>query len=169
MYENKYTLLRDKYLEELSHLATETKNGYRTVINNFGKSINYKDVFDKQDIIDYLNSEGFQSLEVSSQNSYKTKLKAFLFWIGFQKKDILSILRKKKEIKKVLNKTDLLTKKEIQEILLRMRKPIHKALFMLALETKARKKEIITLKIKDIVFYDSHAICPLIIHFIYVL
>jgi len=84
MYENKYTLLRDKYLEELSHLADETKKGYRTVINNFGKSINYKDVFNKQDIIDYLNSEGFQSLEVSSQNSYKTKLKAFLlFFISY--------------------------------------------------------------------------------------
>ena len=157
MHETKYILLRDKYLEELSHLADETKKGYRTVINNLGKFINYKDVFDKQDIIDYLNSEGFQSLEVSSQNSYKAKLKAFLFWIGFQKKDILSILRKKNEIKKVLNKTDLLTKEEIQQIVMRMRKPIHKALFMLTLETKARKKEMITLKIKDVVFYDSHA------------
>ncbi|NVM19579.1 MAG: hypothetical protein HWN80_17890 [Candidatus Lokiarchaeota archaeon] len=99
MQETKYTLLRDKYLEELSHLADETKKGYRTAINNLGKFINYKDVFDKRDIIDYLNSEGFQSLEVSSQNSYKAKLKSFLFWIGFQKKDILSILGKKNVIK----------------------------------------------------------------------
>lgn len=80
-------------------------------------------------------------------------------WIGFRKKDIADLLKKKKDIKKTLKKSDLLTREEIRFIIdKKMKRPIEKALFMLLLETKARKSEIRTLKIKDIVFYESYAI-----------
>lgn len=158
MYENRYNLLKDKYLEELTNLASETKKGYRTAINSFGKFLNHNDSFDRNDIIQYLNSEWFTSLSISSQNSYMGKLRSFFIWIGFRKKEILNLLKKKYEIKKTLKKSDLLTREEIRQILNRMKRSIDKAIFILLLETKARKSEIRTLKIKDVVFYESYAI-----------
>lgn len=158
MQDSKYKLLRDKYLEELTHLSSETVKGYRSAINSFGRFLEFKDTFDRNDIIRYLNSDEFKNLEISSQNSYKAKLMRFFLWIGFQKKDIADLLKKKKDIKKTLKKSDLLTKEEIRLILdKKMKRPIEKALFILLLETKARKSEIRTLKIKDIVFYESYA------------
>jgi integrase len=147
MSENEYILLRDKYIKELSHFANDTRMGYRTAINNFGKFINFKNSFDPNDILDYLNSKNFMNLEISTQYLYKVKLARFCLWIGFRKKEIASLYNKKKDIKKTLKKSDLLTKEEVRLILTKMIRPIDKALFMLLLETKARKTEIRKLKI----------------------
>ena len=158
MYDSKYKLLRDKYLEELTHLSDETRKGYRSAINSFGRFLKFKDTFERKDIIKYLNSTNFNNLEISSQNSYKAKLMKFYSWIGFRKKDIADLLKKKKDIVKTLKKSDLLTREEIRFIInKKMKRPIEKALFILLLETKARKSEIRTLKIKDVVFYESYA------------
>lgn len=157
MSENKFILLRDKYLEELSHLANQTRKGHRTSINSLGKFINFKNSFDPSDILDYLNSEYFNNLEIATQNTYRARIARFCLWIGFRKKEIATLYNKKKDIQKTLKKSDLLTKEEIRLILSNMNRPIDKALFMLLLETKARKSEIRKLKIKDVVFYESYA------------
>lgn len=108
-------------------------------------------------MIEYLNSRTFQNLSTATQNTYKIKLKKFFIWIGFKKKEMAKILIKKYDSKKTINKSDLLTKEEIKQILRKMKRPVDKALFMLLLETKARKTEIRKLKIKDVVFYESYA------------
>lgn len=67
MSDSKYKLLRAKYLEELTHLSSETIKGYRSAINSFGRFLEFKDSFDRNDIIQYLNSDTFKRLEISSQ------------------------------------------------------------------------------------------------------
>jgi len=71
MHDSKYRLLRDKYIEELTHLSDETRKGYRSAINNFVRFLKFKDTFERKNIINYSNSTDFKDLEISSQNSYK--------------------------------------------------------------------------------------------------
>lgn len=93
-------------------------------------------------------------MEMYSQNRYKDKLKRFCRWL---KIDTKKILKRQKETKKELQKSDLLTRDEIREILKHLSRPIDKALFMILFETKCRQSEIINLKMKDVTFYDSYA------------
>ncbi len=153
----RYILLRDKYLEGFTTFSEQTIRCYRTSINSFGKFINFKDIFDPNDMKNYLNSKEFKKLQISTQNLYRIKLSKFFLWIGFRKSEIAELLKKKKDIKKTLQKNDLLTKEEIRFILGKMKRPIDKAIFMMILETKGRKSEIRKLKIKDVVFYESYA------------
>ncbi len=53
MQDSKYKLLRDKYIEELTHLSDETRKGYRSAINSFGRFLKFRDIFERKDIIKY--------------------------------------------------------------------------------------------------------------------
>jgi len=156
MNNNDYFVTRDKFLEEQTHLKSTTIKIYEGIINKLGEFIDYNDRFTIIDVRNYLNSEVFNSLQISSQNTYKQKLKPFLSWKGFKEKDILPLLKKRKMMKKTINKSDLLTRDEIRQILKEMRRPIDKCVLMMLLESKARKSELIDLKMKDVTFYDSH-------------
>lgn len=156
MNNNDYIVTRKRFLEEQTHLKPITIKSYKTVINRFGIFIDFNDTFTIEDLKKYLNSDEFNSLQISTQNSYKKKLKPFLIWKGFDKEVISLLLRKKKEIKKVINKSDLLSRDEIRQILKKMRRPVDKCILMMLLESKARKSELINLKMKDVMFYDSH-------------
>lgn len=145
------------FLQEQTHLKPLTLRNQEAIINKFGREINYNEAFTLEDIKNFLNSEKFNSLEITSQNTYKRKLKPFFIWMGFSKKILNQLLRKKTEIIKTIKKADLLTRDEIREILKKMRRPVDKCILMMLLESKARKRELIDLKIKDVVFYDSHA------------
>lgn len=153
--ENFKKIIKSFFLEQ-THLKPLTIRNQEAIINKFGRFVNFNETFTIEDIKNFLNSNEFNSLEITSQNTYKRKLKPFFIWMGFNKKTLNQLLRKKKEIKKVLKKSDLLTREEIREILKNMRRPIDKCIFMVLLESKARKRELIELKMKDVVFYDSY-------------
>jgi len=90
-------VLDEFFFKEMDGYAQNTLIGYKTAINHFGESLSSREnfTFDEKDVLNYLNSDSFTNLEVSSQNLYKQRLKKFLKWYGLKK----SFLAKIKELK----------------------------------------------------------------------
>ncbi|MFX0187784.1 MAG: tyrosine-type recombinase/integrase, partial [Candidatus Hodarchaeota archaeon] len=146
----------DKYInEELTHLKNNSKTVRKSYLKNFFLNIDYKTDFNEQDVINFFNSDYFMSKSVPTKNFFKITLKSFTKWKGI--KISSNLFKKCKEINRVMKKSDLLTKGEIKLILKNLNRPIEKAIFMLLLESRCRKAELIELKIGDIAFYDSYA------------
>jgi len=151
-----YKLLIDKYVyETCTNFTPQTIKTKKAILNSFGKFNAYNIPLKKDDVLRYFNSEKFKTMADTSQNRYKAELRIFFNWYGI---DIKDIAKQKKGIKTEIRKSDLLTRKEIRTILKHLSRPIDKAIFMLLLETGARKSEIINLKIGDITFYDSYGL-----------
>ena len=145
-------ILIERFLNFQTDLKNTTKSFYKRVLNIFAKYHGFKPQISREDIISFINSDYFNDLEISSQNRYKTVLKKFGEFSGIN----VDFIKKKREIKKELNKEDLLTPGEIQEILDKMSRNIDKCLFMILLEGKIRIGEAASLRICDFVDKGTH-------------
>jgi integrase len=144
------------FREERSHLSEESIKNETYILTSFMRSLRDPLEIKKRDVVNYVNSNDFKSLKKTTQNIYKYVISDFLEYIGME--EDLSCLKKARIIEKELKKSDLLTKEEIHKQLKAFKRPIEKAVFMLILETKARKTEIITLKVGDIEINQQYGI-----------
>ncbi|HEY0088783.1 MAG TPA: tyrosine-type recombinase/integrase, partial [Candidatus Lokiarchaeia archaeon] len=148
-------VLIDQYFLTVTNLSPRTIKLRKTLISVFAQFVNFKREIDQNDVIAFFNSDRFKQLNESSKNLYRVHLKMFFDYLNLKLDEVL--FKKNKIIKKELQKSELLTKTEIRSVLKKMSKPWEKAYFILLYETKARRNEILYLKIKDVVFYDSYA------------
>ncbi len=75
-------LLKNFDRAELKEYKDNTRNFKKSILNQFGKFIDYKMDFTKKDVITYLTSDNFQKLSHKYQVRIKTLLRQFLKWLG---------------------------------------------------------------------------------------
>jgi len=134
-------------------LTMVTTLHYLRVLLNIGKSLNRNfDGATQQDIervVAKIEKTGYKE---STKNRYKMILKKFYKWLGKPR------LVEKIKIKRVyshLNPRDLLTKEEIEKMIEAADNSRNKALIWVLWESGCRISELLSIKIKDLVF-DKH-------------
>ena len=144
----------EQFLNVQTGIKNTTRSNYTRVLHSIMKFFPKTGEISTDIILKYLNSEQFNSLEISSQNRYKTILKKFCEFLGLDS----TCIRKKKEIIKKLNKENLLTPGEVKKILEGMTRNLDKCLFMVLLEGKIRIGEAVKLQICDFADKGTHYI-----------
>lgn len=131
--------------------------GYRTAINHFLGRIGKREpaYFSNQDILRYINSDKFQRLGASSQNLYKRYLKKFFRWYGIED-SFLQKIKKKREQKKEIRKSDLISLQDVKIMLENTDNIKSKCLIILTYETAARIDEIRNIRVEDITQYEQY-------------
>lgn len=148
----KWKLLGDFIYEGLESYSPSSKEAHRNKLNIFGKFINYNDDFSRSEVLAYFNSANFQKLSPRAQNSYKMYLKNFFKWLGRD----YEYIKYGKRLKYTL--VELPSWDDLKSVIVTLRRPIDRAVFMLFLESAARRDEITHLNIEDITFADKFAL-----------
>ena len=144
------------FFEEMNSYSENSKKSYRSAINHFGRFIKYQLDFNSNDILKYLNSDYFNKSNVTTQNLYKRHLKKYFRWKGIEE-DFLAKIKKKREIKKVFRKEELLSPEDIRLMIENTDNLQYKCLIIVLYETAGREDEIRNVKIGDITQYDSYS------------
>lgn len=144
----------EQFLNVQTGIKNTSKSNYKRVLHSIMRFFPKTGEISPDIILKYLNSEQFNTLEISSQNRYKTVLKKFCDFLGLDS----TCIRKKKEIIKKLNKENLLTPQEVTNVLEGMTRNIDKCLFMVLLEGKIRIGEAVKLQICDFADKGTHYI-----------
>ena len=148
-------LVDNFFFEEMDSYSENSKKSYRSAINHFGRFIKYNLDFNSNDILKYFNSDYFNKSNVTTQNLYKRHLKKYFRWKGIEE-DFLAKIKKKREIKKVFRKEELLSPEDIRLMIENTDNLQYKCLIIVLYETAGREDEIRNIKIGDITQYDSY-------------
>ncbi len=100
MHPNIKDLINDFIFEGMLTYITNSRKARKTAINNFFSNLKgHSSGFTKRGISSYLNSDAFNNLNPSTQNTYKHQLKKLK---EFRKEDLINI----REIRKILRDID---------------------------------------------------------------
>jgi len=142
----------DHYLLTQTALKESTKRNYRYKLLNFAKFLDYKNDFDINDVLLFLNSKSFKEVKVSTQNFYKNILRKFLEYLGMDTSTIKNV----RDDYEFVRKEDLLTKKEFERYLNNINRVDYRCMVMIFYEGGPRINEIRNVKLKDIVDKKTH-------------
>jgi len=140
-------------LEQLSYYSQQTNlNALSRIYELMGKFIP-KDLI-KDDIKNLLNNDKFKKLSNRTKNHYLSGLKKYLDYFG--RKDLIKLLPKYKVKKKELNKTDLISRKEL-DLILKNVNIQKKAMIMVNYEGALRREELVNILFKNVQFQEGFA------------
>ena len=155
---NQFRTLIVRFLyEEMTNYAINSKKAFKSAITHFLTNIGGREkiIFNENDIFQYLNSDKFKKLEISTQNLYKRHLKKFFRWFGIEE-DFLKKIKKQREQRKEIRKSDLVSLIDVKFMLDNIKNIQYKCLIILTYETAARVDEIRNIKIGDITQYEQY-------------
>ncbi len=111
----------------------------------------------EQNITNFLKCEWFNSLSNKTKNQHLVKIKKYLEYSG--RKDLVKVIGKKgfKEDKKVLSKTDLISRDDLELILKNCCLKV-RTLLMVMYEGALRKDEVLNIRYKDVKFNGGYII-----------
>lgn len=144
-------LINDFILHQTS-LKERSKKSYYYKLLGLAAFLNFKNDFNENDILLYLNSKEFKKLEISTQNNYKYIIRKFMKFLKMDY-EIVQSIRYEAEF---VRKENLITKDEIEKFLNNLSKLEYKAIVILLYECGPRVSELVNIRLKDIVDKGTH-------------
>ncbi|MFX1569828.1 MAG: tyrosine-type recombinase/integrase [Promethearchaeota archaeon] len=138
-------------LEQLSYHSQQTNlNALSRFYDLTGKFVPKN--LTKDDIKDLINNEKFKKLSNRTKNTYLSELKKYFDY--FERKDLIEIFPTYSMKSKELNKTDLISRKELDLILknVGMKK---RAMIMVNYEGALRRDELVNILFRDVKFPEK--------------
>jgi integrase len=150
----------NNFLLQETGIKKSSKKAYKYRLLKFARFLDFKEEFNKKDILRFLNKakfgrnkdKFFEDLKIRSQNLYIYILRKFLRYLN---KDF-EYLKPKKPDPQTVRRRDLLTPKEIKLALSDLKQEWEKCMFMLFLEGGIRLSELRHIKIGDIEDKGTH-------------
>lgn len=147
----KFPEIEEFFIFKLEALAEYSQANYITTINKLqtitGKN-NPKELTN-EDMKNLLNDKDFKLLSNSSKNQYIIGIKVFLTF--FKREELANTLPVYSEERKELNKSDLISREDL-DLILKNVNTKKKALIMVLYEGALRRSEVVNILFKDIQF-----------------
>jgi len=143
-------------VDKLQPLSPYSQVNYMSTLNKFLTITNKIDPtqFTLDDIRTFISHKSFQNLRNKSKNHYLICIRKYLQY--FKRDDLIAILTKYSEKKRVLSKNELITREDLNKILqlVNIKK---KAMIMVIYEGALRRKEAVSIQFKDVEFSNGFA------------
>ena len=143
----------NNFLLHQTSLKESSLNTYKHKLLKFAHFLDHKAEFTEYDVLAFLNSHEFKHLKISTQNLYKIILRQFLKFLNMNY-EIVKLQRFEPES---IQKEELPTKEEIQQLLDNMPRAIDKCLVMIFLEG-LRVNEARNVRLGDVVNRETHMV-----------
>lgn len=139
------------YTFELEPLSEATKTSYLSILGKFFDVVGKYDPNSlvQNDIKKFLTDKKIVKLSNKSKNLYILVIKKYLKY--FERENLLDNFKKYKEKKNELNKNELINREELDKIL-DICNTKKKAMLMVLYEAGLRRKELVNIEYKDVVF-----------------
>ena len=151
-----YPDFEDFYTFKLEPMSIQSRKAYLNGLSRFHditNKLNAKELT-KNDIKNFLNDEKFKLLANRTKNHYLLCLKKYLEY--FERKDLIELLPRYREKNKELNKTDLISREEL-DFLLKNVNTKKKAMIMVNYEGALRRDELVNIQFKNVQFREGFA------------
>jgi len=142
------------FLTELSIFAPATQLNNLVILENFFSVIDKYIDINEEDVLNFLESRKYTSLENLSKNMYLSCVKRYLLFL--EKKELVKMLKYNKVKDRELNKNELITRDDLEKIL-SVSKIKHKCLVMVNYEGALRSGELVNIRYRDIQFKGGYA------------
>ncbi len=146
--------IRNFHIRKIANLSINTQESNVDSLNLFMKFIGKetKDITEN-DMLNYLNNSRFTKMKNSSKNRRTTCIKRFLE--HYNRNDLVKMIQYYPEQEKEINKSDLITREDLEKILKSCGNPKYKAIVMFYFETACRKDEGIHVQLKHFAYQTN--------------